>query len=132
APETADAVASGIPAPGTAWVDASLLAQLGLRMGQPLLLGDARFTIARVITAEPDRGAGFMSFAPRVMVRAADLPATGLVQPASRVSYRLAVVGPDEAVARFSRWAKEAAHAPGVRGVRLESLEGGRPEMERT
>src|SRR5690606_6653275 len=28
--------------------------------------------------------------------------------------------------------AKEAAHAPGVRGVRLESLQGGRPEMERT
>ena len=39
-----------------------------------------------MIVAEPDRGAGFSSFAPRVMLAEADLPATGLIQPASRVS----------------------------------------------
>ena len=131
-PDAPDVVAPGIPARGTAWVDAALLVQLDLRVGQPLLLGDARFTIERVLTVEPDRGSGFMSFAPRVMIRNDDLPATGLVQPASRVSYRLAVAGPDAAVAAFSRWAKEALERPGVRGVRLESLEGGRPEMQRT
>ena len=131
-PDAPDMVAPGIPARGTAWVDAALLVQLDLRVGQPLLLGDARFTIERVLTVEPDRGGGFMSFAPRVMIRNDDLPATGLVQPASRVSYRLAVAGPDAAVAAFSRWAKEAIERPGVRGVRLESLEGGRPEMQRT
>ncbi len=131
-PDAPDTVAPGIPARGTAWVDAALLVQLDLRVGQPLLLGDARFTIERVLTVEPDRGGGFMSFAPRVMIRNDDLPATGLVQPASRVSYRLAVAGPDAAVAAFSRWAKEAIERPGVRGVRLESLEGGRPEMQRT
>lgn len=131
-PDAPDVVAPGIPARGTAWVDAALLVQLDLRVGQPLLLGDARFTIERVLTVEPDRGSGFMSFAPRVMIRNDDLPATGLVQPASRVSYRLAVAGPDAAVDAFSRWAKEALERPGVRGVRLESLEGGRPEMQRT
>ena len=45
-------------------------------MGDPLLLGDAQLRVARVIVVEPDRGAGFMSFAPRVMVNEADLPAT--------------------------------------------------------
>ncbi len=131
-PQAPDEATQDIPAPGTAWVDAALLIQLNLQMGQPLLLGDASFDIARVIVVEPDRGAGFMSFAPRVMIRTADLPATGLVQPASRLNYRLAVAGADAPVAEFARWAEAEVGKPGVRGMRLESLEGGRPEMQQT
>ncbi|MBA4213084.1 MAG: ABC transporter permease [Polaromonas sp.] len=131
-PTAADAPTREIPAPGTAWVDAALLVSLNLQMGQPLLLGDASLTIARVIVVEPDRGAGFMSFAPRVMINNADLPATGLVQPASRLNYRLAVVGDEARVARFNQWAQAEVAKPGVRGIRLESLEGGRPEMQQT
>src|SRR3990167_3881062 len=82
-----------IPAPGEVWVDAPLLDALGLRMGDALLLGDASLRITRIIIVEPDRGAGFMAFAPRVMVNDADVPATGLVQPASRLTYRFAVAG---------------------------------------
>lgn len=131
-PDQPGAPTQDIPAPGTAWVDASLLVQLDLRMGQPLLLGDAVFRIDRVITAEPDRGAGFMSFAPRVMIHEADLAATGLVQPASRITWRLAVAGADAPVRRFADWAQAQIDQPGVRGLRLESLEGGRPEMQQT
>ncbi|PKO68899.1 MAG: ABC transporter permease [Betaproteobacteria bacterium HGW-Betaproteobacteria-16] len=131
-PDALDEPTSDIPAPGTAWVDAALLLQLNLQMDQPLLLGDASFNIARVIVVEPDRGAGFMSFAPRVMINDADLPATGLVQPASRLNYRLAVAGADAPVAAFARWAEAEVNKPGVRGIRLESLEGGRPEMQQT
>ncbi len=131
-PDQPDAPTRDIPAPGTAWVDAALLVQLDLKIGQPLLLGDTSFQLARVIAAEPDRGGGFMSFAPRVMINAADLPATGLVQPASRLSYRLAVAGADAPVKRFADWAQSEIDKPGVRGLRLESLEGGRPEMQQT
>eukprot|EP01041_Mallomonas_annulata_P026836 gene26835-48275_t len=83
APSAPDSATREIPAPGTAWVDAALLVSLNLKMGDPLLLGDTSLRIARIIVVEPDRGAGFMSCAPRVMLNAADLPATGLVQPAS-------------------------------------------------
>ncbi|WP_313076893.1 ABC transporter permease [Melaminivora sp.] len=121
-----------IPAPGQAWVDAPLLAALGLQVGDALLLGDARLAITRVITLEPDRGAGFLSFAPRVMIHAADLPATGLVQPASRITWRLAVAGPARAAQRFADWAAEEAARAGVRGVRVESLDSGQPEMRQT
>ena len=121
-----------IPARGEAWVDASLLESLGLKMGEPLLLGDSQLRVARVIVVEPDRGAGFMSFAPRVMVNQADLPASRLIQPASRVSYRFAVAGPDRQVSNFVKWALEEVKKPAVRGVRVESLEGGRPEMRQT
>jgi hypothetical protein len=112
-------------------VDPALLEALGLHVGDSVLLGDSALRIAALIAQEPDRGAGFMSFAPRVMINAADLPATALVQPASRVTYRLALAGPEPAVRRFTAWAEAELKQPGVRGVRLESLASGRPEMRR-
>ncbi len=125
-----------IPAPGTAWADASLLDALGLKPGQPLLLGESSFKVSRIIVKEPDRGAGFISFSPRVMVNQADVLATGLIQPASRTNYRFAVAGDDQAVKAYVKWAtdelKKAAAASGLRGVRLESLESGSPEMRQT
>jgi putative ABC transport system permease protein len=132
APGAPEQVTRDIPAPGEVWVDAPLLDALGLTMGDALLLGDAQLRIARVIVIEPDRGAGFMSFAPRVMVNAADVPATGLVQPASRLTYRFAVAGEPGPVRTFVEWAEKEVTQPGVHGVRLESLESGRPEMKQT
>lgn len=131
-PAAAGEATREVPAPGDAWVDASLLDSLGLKVGDTLLLGDAGLRIARVITLEPDRGAGFMSFAPRVMLNQADVPRTGLVQPASRVSYRFAVAGEAGAVKQFSDWADETIKKAEVRGARLESFESGRPEMRQT
>ena len=130
-----DAVQTGIPQAGTVWVEAQLLDALGVAPGQPLLLGNSSLTIAAVLTQEPDKGAGFMNFAPRVMLNAADMPATGLIQPASRVNYRMAVAGAPAQARAFEAWA--AAHIKGgaegtVRGVRLESLQGGRPELSQT
>jgi len=132
APQAADAPAVGVPAVGSVWVDEALLVALDLKVGQALGLGDRSLRIDRLVTLEPDRGAGFMNFAPRVMMNAQDLPATGLVQPASRITWRLAVAGDDAAVARYVDWAGQAIERGGLRGVRLESLEGGRPEMQQT
>jgi putative ABC transport system permease protein len=122
-----------IPAPGEAWVDAPLLDALNLKMGDALLLGDASLRIARLIVNEPDRGAGFMSFAPRVMLNARRPRATGLVQPASRVTYRWRWPATTADGARVRAWAEaEQVKRGEVRGVRVESLESGRPEMRQT
>jgi len=133
--EAPDTVTRDIPAAGQAWVDAPLLEALGLNVGDPLLLGDARLTVSAVIVIEPDRGAGFMNFAPRVMINSTDLAATKLIQPASRLTYRMAVAGEEPPVQAFVKWA-DAQVKPGaanpVRGVRVESLQSGRPEMNQT
>ncbi len=121
-----------VPAPGTAWVEPQLLDALGLTIGQQLLLGDARLTVSKVIINEPDRGGGFMSFSPRVMLNDADVAATGLIQPASRTNYRLAVAGEDPKVKAFVDWANEQGKTAEARGVRVESLDSGRPEMRQT
>ena len=123
------------PSRGSVWVDPALLDSLQLRLGDPLLLGDASLRIDRLIVDEPDRGAGFLSFSPRVMLHEADLPRTALVQPASRVTYRLAVAAPpgrEAAVKTFVAWAEARIKAEALRGVRVESVESGRPEMRQT
>jgi len=132
APQRPGIPTQSIPAQGEVWVDAPLLESLALQLGDFLLLGDTQLRITRIITLEPDRGAGFMNFAPRVMLNAMDLPATGLVQPASRITYRFAVAGTPDAVKRFTAWASAAAAERGMRGVRVESLDSGRPEMRQT
>ena len=135
-PDSKGTDARGIPAPGTAWADASLLDALGLKLGQTLLMGDASFKLTRIIVQEPDRVAGFISLSPRAMINQADVNATHLIQPASRTSYRFAVAGDDKAVKAYVKWADEEIKKPfeqtGVRGARLESLESGSPEMKQT
>jgi putative ABC transport system permease protein len=121
-----------IPAAGTVWVEAALLDALGLEMGQPLLLGDASLRVSKIIVSEPDRGGGFISFSPRVMLNQSDVAATGLVQPSSRSTYRLAVAGEDRAVKAYIAWTSQVLDQNDVRGLRIESLDSGRPEMRQT
>ncbi len=132
APDAQPKVTSEVPASGQAWVDVALLDALGLRIGDAVLLGDSSFRVSRIIVFEPDRGAGFMNFAPRVMIHQTDLAATGLVQPASRLSYRLAVAGEEQPVQAFVDWAQQQVQARAVRGLRVEALQGGRPELSTT
>jgi putative ABC transport system permease protein len=79
-----------------------------------------------------------MNFAPRVMMHSQDVAATGLIQPASRLNYRMALAGDAPKVKAFVDWAdkevKDGANRAerGVRGVRVESLQTGRPEMSQT
>ena len=81
-------VAGGGPAPGEAWVESRLLAALNLKIGDSVDVGMKTLRLSRVLTYEPDRAGNFYSLTPRVMINLADLGATGVVQPGSRVSYR--------------------------------------------
>ncbi len=128
APGQADAEAQGVPARGTVWVDGQLLQALGVQPGTVVELGRSGLRIDRVITLEPDRGANFVNFAPRALMHVDDLPVSGLVQPASRITYRLMVAGELPAVSQFESWARRGLGP----GIRIESLETGRPELRNT
>ena len=127
-PGGAETLARAVPPAGTAWVDAQLLQAIGARPGDNLKLGEKFFRIDRVIVIEPDRGTGFINFAPRVMINLADLPATELITTGSRVTYRLLAAGERATVRTFAT----ALGRDLPRGQRIESLESGRPEMQRT
>ena len=127
-PGAAEKLTRDVPAPGSVWVDPQLLQAIGARPGDGLKLGDVVFRIDRVIAIEPDRGSGFINFAPRVMINLDDLPATQLVTTGSRVTYRLLAAGDRVQVRTFAT----ALERDLARGQRIETLESGRPEMQRT
>lgn len=121
-----------IPAAGTVWIDRNLLTSQGLAVGDAMRLGERSFTIANVIAIEPDRGTSFMSFAPRVMLAMQDLESTGLVQYGSRVGYRLLLAGQAPETDAYRDWFAQMIERDNLKGVQLESLESGRPEMRAT
>ncbi|WP_374762159.1 ABC transporter permease [Massilia scottii] len=124
------------PAAGTVWVDPNILSALKTGVGSRIRVGDKEFTIAQLIASEPDRGPSFANFSPRVMMSLADLAATNLIDNGSRVTYRLQVSAPSnndtKNVKAFEEWITARIEADKVRGVRVESLENGRPEMRAT
>ncbi len=125
APNAPDAPAATGPERGSVWLDERLVNALGAPVGARLKLGNAEFTVAAVITLEPERGANFVNIAPRLMMHAADVPATGLVQTGSRVWFYLYAAGEPPAVAAFEAWARARLE----RGQRVDNLESGRPEV---
>ncbi len=113
------------PEAGSAWLDERASAALGLRSGDGVNIGQLRLRVAGVLTFESDRGANFFAFVPRLMMHASDLSASGLLQPGSRIAYRLHVAGEDAAVRAFAGWLKPLL----ARGQRIESVDDAQPEV---
>ncbi len=97
-------VAEQTPAPGELWVEPRLVSVLGVDIGDTLEVGLSELRIDALLTHEPDRAGDFYSLTPRVLMNLADLEATGIIQPGSRVRYRLLVSGPETALADYRQW----------------------------
>ena len=121
----ADAVASGIPAAGTIWIDERLAAALPAGVGDLLSVGQHPLRVSAILTLEPDRGVNFFSVAPRLLMDIGDLAATGLIQPGSRIAYRLLLAGEVDVVRLFRKGVEKSL----ARGERIEDTENARPEI---
>ena len=64
-------------------------------------MGVSSIPVTRVLIKEPDRGGGFSNAGPRVLMNMADVPATEVVQPGSRLTYRYLFAGDRESLAEF-------------------------------
>jgi putative ABC transport system permease protein len=83
----------GIPASGEAWASPRLLARLGADTGTEIEVGGALLRLSRVLDFRPDEGWSFVDLAPTLLINDADLARTELVQPGSRVAYRMLFAG---------------------------------------
>lgn len=119
-------LAEGPPA-GVVWMTRAGANTLGAKLGDPITLGESTLRLAALIEQEPDGALDYFNVAPKVVMNLDDLPATGLVQPGSRIAYRLVVAGTPDAVETFSAEARDALG----RGQRLETASEGRPEVRR-
>ncbi|WP_126445375.1 ABC transporter permease [Sulfuricystis multivorans] len=110
---------------GTVWPDERLATALALEPGTKVRIGALTASVGGILTLDPERGINPFAFAPRLIVNLADLPATGLIQPGSRITWRLHLAGDEEAVRAFRAWAQPRLG----RGEKLEGLDDARPEV---
>ena len=80
-----------------------LLAQLGIREGDAILIGGQPFTIRAVLSKEPGRRTGAFTLGSRVFVDYADLQRSGLLAFGSRASYQLLLRVEESAVESLTR-----------------------------
>ncbi len=95
--EGSEVVARG-PAPGEAWLAPRLALLLDAEPGDRVQVGETELTVAGLIEREPDQSGGFANFNPRLMMHAADLEASNLVQDGSRVEFALLAAGPPDII----------------------------------
>ncbi len=118
--------AAGIPAPGEVWPDSRLLAALGGQVGSRLSIGAAEFRVGRVLISRPDQGGTFSGLVPNLLMNAADLPRTQLIQPGSRVTYAALFAGAPERLAAFKRWLERHKRP----GERLRDISSTSPQIK--
>ncbi len=137
--------AAEIPSPGDVWLEKRLFLLLGIQPGDAIVLGERSFFARKIIESEPDRSGFLFQLAPRVLLNSEDLDSTGLITPASRVSYRLQLAGEAGAVVDFRDFVEsnagrvntgqEGTHQAGAKDtladIRVEDVRNGRPELRR-
>ncbi|MEO6749107.1 MAG: FtsX-like permease family protein [Casimicrobiaceae bacterium] len=126
----AGTAANGVPPRGSAWPDTRLAERLALKAGQRITLGDATLTVGAVVLQEPEVASGMLTGGPRILINAADLPSTNLLQPGNRATWRLLVAdnGPQSRLDNYIGWVRGAL-AP---GQRLENVRDLQPEVKQT
>jgi putative ABC transport system permease protein len=118
-------VTDAIPAPGEAWAAPRLLARLGTDAGAEVEVGGATLRVTRVLDFRPDEGWSFVDLAPTLLINEADLGSTELVQPGSRVSYRMLFAGQRDTVDAF----KDLLEARLAEGERLRDIQDTNPQI---
>ena len=118
-------IARGIPGPGEAWADSRLLAKLGASVGSSITVGAATLRVTQVLDYRPDQGAGFADLSATLLVNMADVPATQLIQPGSRVSRAVLFAGDPREVADFGSWLESVK----ANGERLQSVADMSPQV---
>jgi len=117
-----------VPPPGEVWLAPRLYSLLEVALGDSLWIGDAELTITGTVRREPDATSGTYGYGPRVLMNLTDIDATGVVQPGSRVSWRLLLSGEEGALDDFTRWLEPELG----QGQRLLGADGDQPRLGRT
>jgi putative ABC transport system permease protein len=119
-----------IPARGEAWPDARLAQRLALKVGDPISVGEATLRVGAILQEEPEVAGVMFALGPKLLLNIDDVPATNLLQPGNRATWRLLVAD------RAGHGALDAyrdALLPQLKaGQRLESVRDLRPEVRQT
>ncbi len=121
-----DFAATSIPAGNEVWIDPRVAGNLSIEVGDTLALGELQVKVTAFIAFEPDRSGDVFQMAPRVMMPAADLAASGLLGEGSRARYRFLVAGTETDIDRFEQQVASLDDA----NLRYQNVEQGRPAVQ--
>jgi putative ABC transport system permease protein len=120
-----------IPDQGTVWIDSRLMQALQVRPGDSIQLGANQFVVSKILTYEPDRGGDLFNIAPRLLMNRADLDATGLILPGSRIQYRLLLGGNTESITRYRNQIQiDESQIDIDNNIRIQGIKDARPEIK--
>ena len=114
------------PAKGEVWLEPRLANLLNVKVGDVVELGESKLRISAILIREPSRGGDMFGFAPRLMMNAADLPSTKLIQLGSRVKYQLLLASTPQKVNLYFEQAKPQLG----RGEKIQDVRNARPEIK--
>ncbi len=119
---------AGIPNPGEAYLAPRLFALLEVQPGDRVWVGDKALVISGAVRGQPDTASAAFGYGPRLLMNLADIPATGVIQPGSRVTWRVLLAGEGSALDAFTQWVTPQL----TQGQRLLGVEDSQPSVSRT
>ena len=116
----------GIPQRGEVWIDARLAQRLGASVGTKLAVGEAMLVVSTIFAQEPEIAGLSIALGPKLLLNLDDVPATRLLQPGNRATWRLLVAERGaRALEGYRTWLGSALTA----GQRVETVRDLRPEV---
>ncbi len=116
------------PVPGEVWLAPRLFALLDVDIGDSLWVGEARLRVGATIRGEPDSTSALFGYGPRLLMNLSDIEATGVIQPGSRVQWRLLLRGHAVDLQLFDDWLAPQL----VQGQRVLGIQESQPAISRT
>lgn len=114
------------PKQGEVWIEPRLASLLNIKVGDEVEVGERKLKVSAILIREPSRGGDMFGFAPRLMMNAADLASTKLIQYGSRVKYQLLLAASPQKINQY--YAQNQSSL--IRGEKMQDVRNARPEIK--
>ena len=95
---------SGSPKKGNIWLSSRLASLLNISLGEQVEVGETSLTVSQYLVRDPGSTGSNFAISPRAVMNQADLAATQVIIPGSRVNYALLLAGERETLTEFESW----------------------------
>lgn len=95
---------SDAPKSGEVWAEERILQKLNIQLGDVIEVGNAEFTVTKVLQQDADRSGSLFSPFGRMLMAYDDVPKTGVVNEGSRIFYKQYFTGNESQLEDFVNW----------------------------
>ncbi len=92
------------PEKGKIWLSSRLASLLAVSIGDEIDVGESKLTVAKYLVRDPGSSSSAFALSPRAVMNSADLAATQVVIPGSRVRYALLLAGKRSDLDNYEAW----------------------------